>query len=451
MASTQYSLPVLSRLEIIGILAQYQIINLSESDLTNPTPNFVFNLHSSLLLHLDTLQNDPSQVDFASLERFENPDMHVDAIRALNLCRKIKDLLIAIECPLSFTLPDLLRPDSNRTLKFLSAIINFFLHRDSKMSMLRPYSDDVSLLEEEIKQREAKIVQLREEIAAFNEAKKRVKPQVLEAEAKVKELQQNLDNLNSLQSNLRKARQAMKEKAQEMTKNVSNSEYELIQASEENAILLSKIVQSPDKLQRALEEKKVLQREAKDSERQAFQNFQEKTTSLEVCTKASQKMTKQLAQMQAIQEQVNSAKSVEKDVKQLRAKLRDEELLQKSLEAKEVELKTKAEQSDEQQNLLEKERYLRHKEDTRGLNNAKLEAEQCRSYLETKGKKIEAVVTEVDSVNAKTKSTKDLAAATQEELLKKGEEIVNELNSYTRSTAQIMSNIEALQYNDPGN
>lgn len=123
--------------------------------------------------------------------------------------------------------------------------------RDSKMSMLRPYSDEVGVLEEEIMQRKAKIVQvayfkkfiqrkfetcrwkdgfdcawfimqLREEIAAFNEAKERVKPEVLEAEAKVKELQQNLDNLNSLQSNLRKARQAMKEKAQEMTKNVRN-------------------------------------------------------------------------------------------------------------------------------------------------------------------------------------------------------------------------------------
>lgn len=36
----------------------------------------------------------------------------------------------------------------------------------------------------------------------------------------------------------------------------------------------------------------------------------------------------------------------------------------------------------------------------------------------------------MDAINAKIKSTKDLAAATQEELLKKGEEIVNEVIFY---------------------
>lgn len=446
-----YSLPVLSRLEIVGILAEYQIINLSETDLTNPTPNFVFNLYTSLLLHLDSLQEDPSQVDFASLERFENPDMHVDAIRATNLYGKIKDVLLAIECPISFTFHDLVRPDPNRTIKFISAIINFFLHKDSKLSMLRPYAEELSVLEEERKQREAKNLQFKEEIAALNEAREREKPLVLEAEAKVKEKQQTLDDLNSFQLNLRKERQVMKEKAQEMQSNVSRSELELIQATQENAYLRSKIVQSPDKLQRALEEKKVVQIEAKDSERLAFRCFQEKTTVMEVYTKASQKMTKQLAQMHAIQEQVNSSKSVEKDVKQLKVKLSDETMLEKSLEVKVVECQAKAEQSDEQKKLLEKEAKLRHEQDTNGLDNAKLEAELWRHDLETRGRKVEAVVAELDAINAKIKSTKDVAAATQEELLKKAEEMINELNLYTSSTAQLMSNIEVLQTTGAGN
>lgn len=236
-----------------------------------------------------------------------------------------------------------------------------------------------------------------------------------------------------------------------MQSNVSRSELELIQATQENAYLRSKIVQSPDKLQRALEEKKVVQIEAKDSERLAFRCFQEKTTVMEVYTKASQKMTKQLAQMHAIQEQVNSSKSVEKDVKQLKVKLSDETMLEKSLEVKVVECQAKAEQSDEQKKLLEKEAKLRHEQDTNGLDNAKLEAELWRHDLETRGRKVEAVVAELDAINAKIKSTKDVAAATQEELLKKAEEMINELNLYTSSTAQLMSNIEVLQTTGAGN
>lgn len=48
-------------------------------------------------------------------------------------------------------------------------------------------------------------------------------------------------------------------------------------------------------------------------------------------------MSKHLTQMQAIQEQVNSAKLIEKNVKILKSKLDDEAVLDKSLEAKRVE------------------------------------------------------------------------------------------------------------------
>lgn len=433
-----YSLPVLPRSDIMAIMADYQIMNLSDSDLINPTPNFVFNLYSSLLIHLDSLQDDPSQVDFTALERFENPDMHVDSVRVMNLYSKIKDFLATIECPIGFTLDDLIRPESNRTLKFLCAILNFFLHKDTKLSMLRPYGEELDALDEQRKEMEARITQLKEEIAGLNETRERERPLVLEAEAKVKELRQTIDNLNSLQSNLRKERQSMKDKAQEMSANVSKAEFELIQATEENAILRSKIVHSPDKLQRALEEKKALQVEAKDSERLAMQSFQEKTAILEVYTKAWEKMTKQLAQMHTIQEQVNYAKSAEKDVKQLKAKLADEQMLDISLEAKVVEYQAKAEQSDEHKCQLEKERNLRHEEDAKGLNDAKLEAESRGRDLEARRRKIEAVMVEVDVIKANIASAKDVSSATQQQLLRKSEEIVNELNLYSSSISQLM-------------
>ncbi|KAK9705358.1 hypothetical protein RND81_07G051000 [Saponaria officinalis] len=304
--------------------------------------------------------------------------------------------------------------------------------------MLSSYGDQLDLLEEQRKQKESKLLQLREEIDAIKEAKEREKPLVLEAEAKVKELRQAIDNFNSLQSNLRKERNQMKEKAQELTNNVSTAEFELIQATEQNAIWRSKIVQSPDKLQGALEEKKAILMEAKDSERLAMQRFQEKTAVLEVYTKAWQKMTKQLAQMHAIQEQVNSAKSAEKDVKQLKAKLSDEQMLEISLEAKVTECEAKAEQLDKQKRQLEIEGNLRRDEDTRGLNNVKLEAESRRRDLEARGRKIEAVVAERDAVEAKIESVKELAAATQIALFKKSEEIVNEVNVYSNSMVQVM-------------
>ncbi|KAJ8438601.1 hypothetical protein Cgig2_010385 [Carnegiea gigantea] len=124
--------------------------------------------------------------------------------------------------------------------------------------------------------------------------------------------------------------------------------------------------------------------------------------------------------------QVNSAKSAEKDVKQLKAKLADEQMLDISLEAKVVEYQAKAEQSDEHKRQLEKERNLRHEEDTKGLNNAKLEAESRGRDLEPRRRKIEAIMVEVDVIKANIGSAKDVASATQQQLLRKSEEIVNE-------------------------
>jgi len=54
-----------------------------------------------------------------------------------------------------------------------------------------------------------------------------------------------------------------------------------------------------------------------------------------------------------------------------------------------------AEQSDEHKCQLEKERNLRHEEDTKGLGNVKLEAELRGHDLEARGRKIEAVVAKV--------------------------------------------------------
>lgn len=69
------------------------------------------------------------QVDFDALERLENPEHHVESVRFLNLFDKIRQVLAAVECPRRFTLKDLLKPESDRTETFISAILNFCLHR----------------------------------------------------------------------------------------------------------------------------------------------------------------------------------------------------------------------------------------------------------------------------------------------------------------------------------
>lgn len=161
-----------------------------------------------------------------------------------------------------------------------------------------------------------------------------------------------------------------------------------------------------------------------------MQSFQEKTATVEVYSKVLKKMKKCFDQMQAIQEQVNSAKSVDKEYKALRAKLSDEVVLDKSLEAKLLERQGRLEELEETKKQLEKERDVRCEEAFKKFNQVKMEVESQRRDLEARQKNVEAVVSKVDAVTSKSKSVKEASVAQQQELLLKCEEVVKEFQEY---------------------
>ncbi|KAF7112385.1 hypothetical protein RHSIM_RhsimUnG0234900 [Rhododendron simsii] len=97
-------------------------------DLIKPDADMT-KLFLSALLNFCIHREDYGQVDFDALEQPENPDLHVDSVRTMNLFRTIKELLAALDCPKKFILRDLIKPNADRTELFLSALLNFFIHR----------------------------------------------------------------------------------------------------------------------------------------------------------------------------------------------------------------------------------------------------------------------------------------------------------------------------------
>lgn len=68
-------------------------------------------------------------MEFGALEQLENPDYHTHSVQLMNLFNKIRQLLAAVNCPKAFTPKDLIKPEPERTELFLSALLNFHLHR----------------------------------------------------------------------------------------------------------------------------------------------------------------------------------------------------------------------------------------------------------------------------------------------------------------------------------
>lgn len=428
---SKYVYPRMPRSEIVSILANAQIVEISENDLLKPNTEFISELYVRILIFVDFLnEEDHGQVEFDALEQLENPDLHVDSAKIVKLCNRMKEVMASLECPKRFTLKDLIKPDTDRTELFISALLNYCVHKDAKMELLSSMFNELTLLREQRQEWEDKITELNAEIAKYNEARERDLPLVQAVDVKVKELHQTIAGLNNHQASLRASLRKLKEKNGELDGKISCAEFALVQCVQENANLRSKVVQSPEKLQRTLEEKKSVREEAKNKERLAMQSFQEKTATVEVYLKVLKKMKKCFDQMQAIQEQVNSAKSVDKEYKVLRAKLSDEVVLDKSLEAKLLERQGRLEELEETKKQLEKERDVRCEEAFKKFNQVKMEVESQRRHLEARQKNVEAVVSKVDAVTSKSKLVKEAAAAQQQELLLKCEEVVKEFQEY---------------------
>ncbi|AEE33765.1 Kinetochore protein NUF2 [Arabidopsis thaliana] len=429
-----YEYPRLSRSDIITALKDAQIASVTETDLKTPTSDFVSELYTRILIYLDALdEEEKGQVDFEALEQLENPDHHATSMQAMKLYCKVKDMLEMLDCPLPISFKDLLRPESSRTEFFISALLNYGLYKDSKMDLIRPKAEELGLLDEQRKQCEAKVAQLNAEIGEFDEAVERDLPFVQELEANIEQLNKKILELNNQQMSLRATFQKMREKSTQMDNEISKAEFDLVETVQENANLRSQIVQSPDKLQGALEEKKLVLGETKKAEQSAMVTFQEKAAILEVFEKALKKILKSSSQLQLINEQVTNAKTVEKEFKALKDKLSEDGVAYKSLEAKVVERERIVEQLNESLKQLEKEKAVMFDDWTKQLNELKVEVESRRRELETRQTNVESVVAMVDDNTAKTNQVRQSGEAKVKKLAAKYEEIVKQFHEYTVS------------------
>ncbi|KAK4491248.1 hypothetical protein RD792_001982 [Penstemon davidsonii] len=425
---SKYDYPRLSLHDIIKVLSACNMATVSEADLLRPDPEFICNLYNQILRHMG-FKEDHELMEFEALDQLDNPDSHVHSVPLMNLCNKVQQLLGFLHCPKAFTPMDLMKPDPDRTEIFLSALLNFHVYRESKLNELKPIRDELELLEERKLVAQDRISQLNSEITEHEELRETELPLVQELQTQVNELNQRVTDLNKHQVRLKTSFKQLKEKDTEMNEKISDAEFALVQSVQENANLRSKIVQSPDKLQRALEEKKRILIDAKNAERAAVKSFQDKTATLETYDKACKKVSKNIAQMQAIQEQVNQSKAVEKEVKVLKNKLSDDGVLDKSLEAKIVELQSEVDPLKKLKKQLEKETAQHHEEVTREVNNVKLEVESKKHDLQLRQKRVESVLAEVDVINSKIRIVKEEGEAKMQKLCCKSEEIVAEVKS----------------------
>ncbi|KAI5003326.1 hypothetical protein ZWY2020_030486 [Hordeum vulgare] len=340
MMESGFVFPILSPVVIAEQLSQYGIApvaNLRPENIANPQPDL---LPGVLARFFDSF--------------VDAPEHHAEAIRALHLYIKSQAFLDSIKFK-DFTLADFTRPTPDRVVVVLSALVNFLLYREEKVTLLQPIVSETPDYHERTLELKARIAQLQKEITDHELAAQMEEPMAQQLEADVNALQQKVQVYNKQQLNLRAKAAAINDKKEEIHRKITQADFELTKHAQENSRLMSKLVKSPEKVKRVLEEKKSARAKLKESEKIAMQNDQEKS---------------QHSKVQHVHEQLVAAKTVEKEVKA-------------QIHEMEERLKGKVEErnqitADENQKL--------------GALSSEIEGKLC---LELREKKVEAMIAKV--------------------------------------------------------
>uniref|UniRef100_A0A0E0QEQ2 Kinetochore protein Nuf2 N-terminal domain-containing protein n=1 Tax=Oryza rufipogon TaxID=4529 RepID=A0A0E0QEQ2_ORYRU len=360
--ASNFSFPPLTPEQIAEALHTYGLAptaNLRAEDIANPQPDLLPAVISNFLATVvDPTGADDldGQLGFDALASLDNPEHYMEGIRVLRLHKRASAFLESIQFP-GFTLRDLLRPDPRRLVQVLSALINFLYYRDDKLALLQPIIHEFPNLDERCMELKAKLAEHQKAIADHELAAQMEEPMVQQIEAEVNSLKQKLVEYNKKQLALRANATAINDKKEETHRKViAKNDFELVKLAQENSKLLSKIVESPEKLQRALEEKKTARAELKNAEKIATQSVQEKTATLEIYSKGYEKLSKHSTKIQALQEQVTATKALEKEVKARKTKISDESVEIMALDTKIIEWDGKVHEMEEHVKAKEKKK-----------------------------------------------------------------------------------------------
>ncbi|CAN6476766.1 unnamed protein product [Victoria cruziana] len=424
-----YSFPILSTMEVAVVLSNLEIANVSEEILAAPTPDLAFFIYSSILNHIDPLGDDPRQAAFSGLEQLENPNNHEESIGMINLYCKIKNIFSAAGAA-DFSLKDILKPEASKMVCYISALLNFIFYRQDKLNLLQPIiNENCSQRQEELEMRRT---ELEDELVKLEVLEQHDQPIVLELQAEVDELRQTVQTLNREQATLKARYRSLRDvNDAEIRQKISDVEFLLMECVQENDKLKSRIVQSPEKMQKALEEKRAILAQEQNSEHSAFQAYQDLLVKNELYKKASKNLSKYLTEMQAMQEQLNSCKSIDKDVKAIKAKLSDMELMVMSLEAKRVELQGKVDDADKMSRALKKEKVQKCAEEDEEIRVVKSGAELKLQKVDLIQKKSEAIIVDVNKIKIQTASARNNSEMQLQTLGGKCEELVNKFHNYS--------------------
>jgi len=242
-----YSFPTLDEQEVIDVFAELQI-PLSSQTLQKPPAGYMRDLYERCLAMLTGIRReDYTTRNFAATQCLSNPDLHDDSIPEIQFFRELVKLMETVGIN-DFSRRDIDKPVKERTIRILSAIINFAKFRLDKMDQIEEFEEQLENLQDHRQTLIEGNAHMAMQIEKADCEREEVRPQVEELERESLELESTLKRLNAEQAELQKDSRVLKEQSAQVQEKVESVKLSLLNQRQENEKLSMQVVHSPEKL-----------------------------------------------------------------------------------------------------------------------------------------------------------------------------------------------------------
>jgi kinetochore protein Nuf2 len=183
----------------------------------------------------------------------EYPQLHEESIPELSFFRATSKLMGV--CGLNtFTTKDIFVPDAKRFRRQLSAVINFAKFREEHVIRCEELQVNTDKLVEQRERAREENAMLKAELKKYKENVSVEEPVIAQLEQDCTIAEEEVNELNKQQAFLRHTTAELKVKNAEARDAIASTQFEILGIKQDIEKMRAKIVQSPEKLQREIED-----------------------------------------------------------------------------------------------------------------------------------------------------------------------------------------------------
>ncbi|XP_013420888.1 kinetochore protein Nuf2 [Lingula anatina] len=249
MTARDYMFPVLAVEDIVDYCRiTYPDLHLTEGDFKNPQPAKLQRFY--LLVLEDTSGINPDQLgqaQFHETDVFEHPTVYEEAVPLLKFTLSMQRLMYACGVQ-DFKLRDLVEPKPKRTVRLVSALINFSRFQNQRMEEVERLKNENAAVKEQHEQLLRVNDELKTKINHIRASRAEQEPELKKLQGEFEEMSMKIEKHHKDQLALQKTLKEMKEGIAEKKASIDHLKVQMLSAKEEGDRLSRQIVQSPERM-----------------------------------------------------------------------------------------------------------------------------------------------------------------------------------------------------------